>query len=167
MSESYEVIDNFLPLETADMIENILLSAEFPWYYNDCKSGEIVNKLYDFQFTHTFYSGYTPTTNWYKTVIEPFEIIIKPQAWLSIKANLNPKTEEMIQFGWHVDYDNAYHKTAVYYVNTNDGKTILKDGTEISSIKNRLLVFNNNILHTGTSTTDVKARAVLNFNFIP
>ena len=57
-------------------------------------------------------------------------------------------------------------KTAIFYCNTNDGYSLFKDGTKVKSIKNRIVIFNNDIYHTGTTCTNEKIRSVINFNFI-
>ena len=51
------------------------------------------------------------------------------------------------------------------YMNTNNGYTLLEDGTKIDSIENRLTLFPGDMLHTGISQTDTNIRVVLNFNF--
>ena len=171
MDFNYEIIDDFLPQQDADVIENIVIGDDFNWFYNDYKSAD--NELMDgdsldnFQFTHTFYRNYSPCSNWYDAVVDPFTKKLTPWSWIRIKANLNPRTQSVVTYGWHVDYDNAKHKTAIYYVNTNNGKTIFKNGLEVESVKNRLLIFDCWAEHSATSCTDKKARGVINFNYIP
>ena len=59
---------------------------------------------------------------------------------------------EKIQHGFHHDVDNCI--TAIYYVNTNNGKTVFENGMEVDSVGNRLFVFDSNEEHTGTTSTD-------------
>ena len=40
-----------------------------------------------------------------------------------------------------------------------------KDGTIVNSEENKIVIFNNNILHTGSTCTDEPYRFVINFNF--
>jgi hypothetical protein len=56
-------------------------------------------------------------------------------------------------------------KTAIYYLNTNNGATRFEDGTEISSVENRFVVFDSDNSHTAVSCTDQKARFLINFNY--
>jgi len=49
---------------------------------------------------------------------------------IRVKANLYPKDEKFIEHDWHIDY-NFNHNGAIFYVNTNNGYTILEDGTKI------------------------------------
>ena len=67
----------------------------------------------------------------------------------------------------HQDYkitlDNQ--KTGIFYVNTNNGKTVFEDGEQITSIANRLIVFPACKIHAGTTHTDVNYRCVINLNW--
>ena len=56
-------------------------------------------------------------------------------------------------------------KTSVYYLNTNNGYTLFEDG-KVDSVENRMVTFNLNTKHSGTTATDTKRRVVLNFNYI-
>ena len=51
------------------------------------------------------------------------------------------------------------------YLNTNDGYTVFEDGTQIESVKNRILIFKTSLKHTGTNCTDQKRRVLINFNY--
>ena len=87
------------------------------------------------------------------------------------------KTPDIVVNDYHSDLWNpslekntdekkiAQWTTGIYYVNTNDGYTELKDGTIIESVGNRLVTFPSNMLHRGTSCTDEPMRAVINFNY--
>ena len=65
----------------------------------------------------------------------------------------------------HTDYPFP-HKSAILYINTCEGYTKLKDRTKISSIANRLLIFDSSEDHCSTTTTDVPARFNININYI-
>ena len=54
----------------------------------------------------------------------------------------------------------------MFYLNTNDGYTLLEDGTKIKSIANRVLLFNPNDLHASTSTSDTNRRVTININWL-
>lgn len=168
---NYEVIDNFLPQEISDNIKDYMIGrgAKFPWYYNVSVTmpEDTEYSLHHHQFTHNFYKDLKPWSS-ELFLVEPLLDIIRPRALDRIKANLNPITSETIEYPWHVDYDgkNPYARTAIYYVNTNNGVTKFEDGTEIESVQNRMLIFNQNIRHTGTTCTDTKVRCLINFNYI-
>ena len=80
------------------------------------------------------------------------------------KANLYPNCGELVEHDMHTDY-NFEHQAAIFYVNTNNGYTKLKDGTKIESIANRVLIFKGNDLHCSTTCTDQQARININFNY--
>jgi hypothetical protein len=169
---SYTIIDDFLPQEISDNIKDYMTGrvARFPWYYNvSVTLPEDTNySLNHHQFTHVFYKDLKPHSSDFG-LMEPILDILKPRAIDRIKANLNPITSEKIVYPWHVDFsesDNPFAKTAIYYVNTNNGVTMFEDGTEIESVQNRMVIFNQNMRHTGTTCTDTKIRCLINFNYI-
>ena len=75
-----------------------------------------------------------------------------------------PSTPKIVYHDPHVDIP-WQHKGAIFYVNTNNGVTVLEDGTEIESIENRLLLFDSSKEHSSTSCTDAKVRVNINFNY--
>ena len=169
----YQVYDNVLSKKDLNTMQEVMLGPDFPWYFNNHKvSKNIVFpedvEIHDYQFTHTFYKNFAPYSQ-YIELINPLLEYINPSAILRIKANLTTPTKTRIDYGFHTDYDvnkqTFSGKTAVFYLNTNDGLTIFKDGPEINSIENRLLVFDSKLLHTGTSATNIKNRSVINLNY--
>ena len=175
----YEVFvkDNFLNKNHLKVIQNYLLeSDEFPWYYQDHKVykksflpeyDNFVTSLYDYQLCHLFFNNCKILSDYYG-LLNPFFQIIKPITILKIKANLTLAAPSVMQYDFHTDYPDTeiYHnaKTAIFYVNTNDGYTLFEGGSKISSIENRFVYFNSHITHAGTTTTD-KRRVVINFNY--
>ena len=85
-----------------------------------------------------------------------------PSGW-----NCNVRTENIIRHGFHVDVPTDYDsKTAILYLNTNNGYTEFENGQRVESVANRLVVFDSALKHTGTTCTDQKRRIVLNLNYI-
>ncbi len=162
----YKIIDNCLDQESFLTLKNTLLGKDFPWYLNNSKVFKVseVPSIYNYQFTHTFYYGHTRSSDWFKVIMPVLEVI-NPAAIVKIKANLTPVTSSIITYDFHVDQFSAHGMTAVFYVNTNNGYTEFKDGIKIQSIENRLVLFDSNTLHSGTTCTDEKVRCVLNFNY--
>jgi hypothetical protein len=162
-----KVIDNFLAEDEFKKLKSEMLDPWFPWYYNDHTTydGLGTTNLYDLQFIHFFYRHHAPQDRF--EIVNPILQKISPAAIIRIKANLNPVTHTRIIYEKHVDLSYLKCKTAVFYVNTNDGITVLgDDNIEVASIANRLVVFNSDIWHTGTSCTDSKVRCVINFNYV-
>lgn len=163
-----EVFDNFLNERDFKRIEDTLLSSNFPWYYNDSilsyQNENSLKNLNDFQFVHTFYTNFNFQSS-YSEILYPIIEIINPDSLLRIKANLTTVTEVIKKNEYHVDQKFPC-KVAILYINTNNGFTYFEDGTSVSSVRNRFVVFDSNIKHFGTTSTDSKVRAVLNLNYI-
>jgi hypothetical protein len=64
----------------------------------------------------------------------------------------------------HIDYKYK-HNGAIFSINTNNGGTILKDGTKIDSVENRILFFNPSEEHDSENCTDEKTRINININY--
>ena len=167
---THKIIDNILEKEVAEKIRNTLIgdSATFPWYYNQTVVNESpTDNLNNYQLTHTFYKDYIVYSQLFSLVV-PLVEYLNPESIIRIKANLNPRTYVRHVFDYHIDFPGitSDRKSAIYYVNSNDGVTILEDGTEIESVANRLVIFDQKIRHTGTTCTDQKVRCLINLNYI-
>lgn len=161
-----KVIDNFLDKDNFKILQETLLSYNFPWYLQNG-----VNVIGDefFQFTHNFYKEFQIVSHLYE-IINPLIKKINPISLIRIKANLLTKTEKIIEHGMHIDQFGKItpkSKTAVFYCNTNNGYTKFENGDKIESIENRIAIFNNSLYHSGSSCNDKKARVVININYFP
>jgi hypothetical protein len=142
LENTYRVIDNFMDQEDFEELQNhILYSQQFPWFYNSGIAFPTEKEeLYDFQLVHTFYSP-----NHGKSVelarLAPLLKKINPKVLWRIKANFGPVTPTNMQTGWHTDFDDRTCITAVFYLNTNNGYTVFKNGDKVESIANRFLMF--------------------------
>lgn len=165
----FNVYDNFLEKNEFKKIKEEILSPFFPWYKNDFIAYENKehpeNEIYNMQFTHTFYKNYSPQSN-LTHILDPIIKKINPLSIIRIKANLGIAREKIFLSGYHTDVNNDKITTAVFYINSNNGKTIFENGQEVESIENRFISFNSSVKHSGTSCTDSKYRCVINFNYI-
>lgn len=161
MIETFKVIDNFLPKNKLGQIKDLMESPIFPWYYNDGVASE---KDEDYYFTHIFYNNYTFQSSFSELIILPLLEKIQPQSIIRIKGNLYPRTEKIKNNKAHIDY-KFKHLGAIYYVNSNDGYTILNDDYRIESIENRMLLFDPSLYHKSTHCTDKNYRMNINFNY--
>jgi len=163
-----EILDNFLDREDLLTIQDTLFGSNFPWYFQQGVSyrHSLENDyLYNFQFTHMFWdSTDTRAYSSFFYVIEPLINKMNINALLRVKANLIPVTNERVVHQMHVDND-LKSKTAIFYVNSNNGSTIFEYGEEINSVENRLTIFNSELRHTSSSCTDKKVRCVININY--
>lgn len=162
------VIDNALKLEDFKNLQETLFDAYFPWYYNSGVVYDSESNLDNYQFTHTFYAKFSPSSD-FCAHLDPILEFLKPCSLIRIKANLLTKTEEHIEHGYHVDIpylkEGQKSTTAILYMNTNNGYTKFEDGCLINSVENRLVLFDSSIMHTGSTCTDEKVRIVINFNY--
>lgn len=157
-----QVIDKFLNVEDLNILSSIINSDNFPWYYNNHK---VMPGDGHSQFIHTFYNDFNQTSGYFNSLILPFINKLKISSIKRIKANMTLKNIKIIKYKFHTDFLDKNMKTGIFYVNTNNGKTIFKNGKEVDSIKNRMVIFPSNLEHTGTSNTDTENRIVINFNW--
>lgn len=165
MYEKVKIIDNFLDKEVFEKIQHVCIhSAQFPWYYNESVvySEKVLGR---YQFTHIFYDDMSPKSNYYDMLI-PIIDKLNVLSLIRIKANLIVRDQEIIEHGYHTDVNSCkINKTAVLYLNTNNGYTLFRDGSAVSSVQNRIAIFNSDVEHTGTTCTDQNCRVVINFNY--
>ncbi len=173
-SNMYKIIDNFLSQEDFLLLKKSFYSYYFPWYAGpvlpdnqETKRSKPVEKIYNFHFSHLFYSNFETNSTYYSN-IKPLINKIDPLAVIRIKANLETRTELVVENGYHTDFFEDYENctTAVYYINTNNGYTKFSDGSLVQSVENRLVTFDSRILHTGSTCTDESSRIVINLNYI-
>ena len=156
----YKVVDNFLTEDLFNRTKKIV-TTDLPWFYSD---GVSVNKIYnDFYFIHNFYENSVINSNFFD-ILHPLIEKIQPKALLRVKANLYCKTEKILHHKPHKDQEFPANG-CIYYINTNNGFTVLKDGTKIESVANRALFFNSSIEHNSTTCTDENVRININFNY--
>jgi len=156
-------ISNLLNKEDFLIIESIFNDANFPWYYRDYK---VIPEDEIFQFTHTFVEEHQVTSGFFDKLY-PLINKLQPKSIRRIKANLTFKDKKIKNTVFHTDFLGEVNnmKTAIYYINSNNGFTIFKNGKKEKSIQNKLIIFPTNLQHAGTTHTDVLKRIVLNINY--
>lgn len=162
---TFEIIDNFLTEDELKSINEVIFNVGFNWNFTPHVSSlnEIDDKIMgSYYFTHTFYSKFHAED--LCPVFSPILNKINVRALIRIKGNLYTSTEKLIHHYDHRDYPFE-HRGAIFYLNTNDGLTVLEDGTEVKSIKNRILLFDPSKPHHSTTCTDAQCRINVNFNF--
>lgn len=164
-TESVKIIDNFLELSIFEELQNTFCGPYIPWYYNKGINKPTIQEdlnLNDYQFTHKMFENNIIYTELFP-LIQPILNKLEVKSLIRIKANLSTKTEIKQVYGLHKDTDFEC-TTAIFYMNTNNGYTILGD-EKIEAVENRLVKFNSQIPHTGSSASDTQIRVVLNFNY--
>lgn len=161
---NYKIIDNALPQEEFNNIKNNILNPDFPWNLTTVITNEkeVLPTHASFYFTHMFWEGFNIEPQ--SQMFAPLLNLMECNALMRVKANCYPSTPEVTVHDKHVDYTFP-HKGAIFYLNTNNGLTILEDKVEVESIENRLLLFDSSKSHTSTTCTDIKCRINVNFNY--
>tara|TARA_B100001250_G_scaffold328854_1_gene293453 strand:- start:262 stop:774 length:513 start_codon:yes stop_codon:yes gene_type:complete len=167
---STEVHDNYLSETDFNQLKNLLLGKDFPHYLQDCKVFEGDGF---FQFTHIFYDAQVIKSKYFDN-LHPILYKLNPVSLIKIKSNLQIKDTQIVTTDMHHDIEHGYsnsrepienQKTGIFYMNTNNGKTIFEDGEEIESVENRLIIFPASKFHAGTTHTDTRYRCLINFNW--
>jgi|MDTG01.1.fsa_nt_gb hypothetical protein len=158
-----QVIDNFLPKHLYDRISRLLLTQEFPWYFQPSVAS--LDDDNDFYFTHRFYRDGKQQSPHFQEIIHPIIGRLGFDYMIRAIANLYTRKEENKQNGFHLDLFTE-HVVGLYSVNTNDGYTVFEDGSKIPSVANTMVLFNGKLKHASVCQTDEKIRVNINFNFI-
>ena len=165
--------DDFLITPWFDDLFKDITHANIPWYLNNSVS-DPHDGLY--QFVHVYYTAnewisenrrYVGTI--LQTIHEEYEI---DPILIRVKANLRSKSASFDPAPFHTDCNwltkrepTPKWKTAIFYVNNNNGYTFFENSdVKIESKENRFVVFDSDIAHSGTAATD-DHRYVINFNW--
>ena len=150
-------------------IETVLMGDDFPWFYNPGIIS-LEDEQGRFMFTHQLHDNRHGSSSFFP-LVEPLleRLKVKHSLW-RVKANLTTQTKKPYQADYHEDLDifteaGLSYKTAIYYVNTNNGYTKFENGGKVECVRNRLVIFDGKERHTSVSCTDEKRKIVINFNF--
>lgn len=157
------VIERALETSKFKNINNIITSTDFPWYYNDSSVDD--DKIS--YMSHLFVKFGKPNSDFFY-LIEDVLKILKPIELLHIRANLTINKNKVCKTPWHNDFHKAdpRHRTAILYLNTNNGYTeFRKPRKMIKSKANRLIEFEGHMSHRAVTQTDQDRRIVINFNY--
>lgn len=164
MEDKFKVVDWFFDEDYFKVLKETIMNKKFPWYYQETVNDQHSSDDGDMQyyFEHVLYRN-GPNSPFYD-LIDPLWDKLNIKSLMRVKANCYPGSQQLITHPAHQDF-TFKHTGAIIYLNTNDGKTILKDGTEIDSIENRVLFFDASEFHSSTNCTDKKARFNININY--
>ena len=159
-----KIIDNFVSDIFFNSFKNKILDRDFAWYHQNSKVSDNDNQQ---QFTHVFYQNnslHTEKVNF--ELIKPILYTLNVKTLLRVKLNLQIKEDKVKPTLFHTDNKIKDSTTAIFYLNTNNGKTLFENNKEVKSVANRVVIFPSYLKHAGTTHTDTKYRIVLNINFI-
>ncbi len=160
----FTVIDNFLNKKDFKKIQEHMMSQKFPWYYTPNITFVDEPKTDKYYFTHLFYYNDRPLSS----SIDMLQPLFKKMNIISlyrVKGNFYPNVGKHSENKPHIDF-SFKHKGAIFYINTNNGYTLLNKGkTKIESIENRILFFDSTKTHSSTHCTNDHARINININY--
>lgn len=152
------VKDKVLKKEIFKPIQKLLMGNEFPWFYENKQ----VEKDSSFLF-HYFHYKHIINSDYFK-IIEPILNYLDPVSLILVRANLllnRTKSDS----NYHTDVNNLKSKTAIFYINTNNGYTEFYDGTKVDCVENRIVIFPSELAHKAVAQTDTDQRIVININY--
>ena len=156
-----EIIDNFLPEEEFKSIQSFMMGGEFRWFYAE---GRALDDDGQYHMTHMFFQPEVGSNSEHINMWNTFMNKVEAKKCVRIKANLTFKTPTIEVGEYHTDYDDI--KTAVFYINTNNGYTEFESGVRVSSVANRVCIFDSNLNHRGaTHSEGGQQRIAVNFNY--
>jgi hypothetical protein len=157
----YKVIKNFLPNEDFQKLKNLLFGENISWYYLK----HMVHSDDGF-FAHNFFNHSSPRSDYFNDFIIPILIKLNFAAVIKVRANFTFKKKKKYFSQFHTDC-SFINKTAILYMNTCNGYTILDEKLKIKikCEENKMLIFNSQIKHCLASQTDEEKRIVINFNY--
>ena len=156
-----KIIDNFLPEEEFKSIQSFMMGGEFNWFYS---KGTVREDDGLFHMLHMFFQPEVGSNSEHLSIWNNFMKQLGAKECTRIKANLTFKTPTIELTEYHSDYDDM--KTAIFYINTNNGYTEFKNGVRVNSVANRVCIFDSNLQHRGTTHTEPDPRRiVVNFNY--
>ena len=175
-----KIIDNFLDKELNKQLYNLLIDDKFNWHIaKEMVKGDD-NSNWFFYHTGIEDQKICTKSNIFNSVFHPVLSAIEkhrhfpydylknndrfPRAWRA-KINCYTKNKDFKFSNWHTD-NIKNHLVAIYYINSNNGFTELKDKGKIESKANRLVLFSGDIEHRAVGHTDTNVRLNMNINYI-
>lgn len=158
---NYKVKKNFLKKSLAKEIYKLMSSNNFAWFYMDNIAKRDDNKR--FHFTHMLVKDSQINSPHFDFIARPLIDLIPSKKFevIRVKCNLFVRENKNYESDLHVD-DHDPHKVLLYYVNSNNGYTSLKDKVKIPSVENSALFMDGGIPHRAVSQTDTKIRMNIN-----
>jgi len=162
-----KIIDNFLEKKDFDDLLKNIINKNFPWYVSDMSDYTDDNNT---QLYHILYKNNEANSDYFKTfqnIYNKLNIFLLHKARLIATSKHDGKNNL-----FHIDVENIELpnlKTAIYYINTNDGGTEFELNNQIvNSVSNRMVIFPYNLKHrTIKHKSGDTFRYVLNLNYIP
>mgnify|MGYP003672464836 FL=1 len=163
----FNVIKFFMEPEFFKSLTKLINDQDFNWHYRKNMTDKANVGDLGF-FTHSFYNEHKINSDYYFKYIIPILKKLNTSAVIQVRANMSPSVfYKNKKSGWHTDYP-FLSKTAIFYLNNCDGGTELKINNKIVFVKaeaNKMLIFDSNTLHRGTTSKNSDFRYIINFNY--
>ncbi len=161
-----KIEDNILDnLQLKEIQNKLLNNHSIPMYFVDSVAYENENDLGCYYHVHEVYEYPKGWLSDLGQTIAPILEYIKAKSLVKIKINFYPRTHKIVRHGLHTDQDFKC-KSALFFVNDNDGYTYLKnEDMKVESKANRILHFNSYYKHHSTTCTDQNLRCTININY--
>ena len=172
-----KVINNFLPDEIHQQFVDLLMSNDFPYYYIDGNNFLLTNTDNkaedDFLFFHNLYgnphnfnhTGGEIISKYFNMLVMPLLGKLNFNNLLRARINLYTRKHEAVMSNMHRDIEEE-HTVALYYLNSNNGVTVFREGKRIPSVANQMLIFDGKLYHAVIPQTDTKLRVNINLNIL-
>lgn len=151
--KSYEIVNDFLDKDVFESIKTSLLSDKIPWFNMIGPWG---------CFNHQFFSNIDSSP--FFDILDPLTEKLNVKLPIEISGKLFCNTGALSQHMFPVKVSDP-HTTAIFFVNTNDGVTILDDNTKISSVENSILFYDGSRQTINTNCADQRVRLLLKFDY--
>lgn len=176
-----KIIDNLLPRIYFEELQNHFAGGECRWFFNDSLTGND-----SFDSIGSF--GFNMKLHWNGYFVDNYESILTKALVYTAQEKVEDLVQEPMRIvrvrgdmtvfnplnhchELHTDFEYE-HMTAIFYMNTSDGNTLLYDREgkeliqEVEPIGNRLLIFDGMMQHTGHSPSKTRKRILINMNFM-
>jgi len=180
-ADSVKIIDNLISKPYLKDLQSYFLQDGCEWFFNNALTGnESHESLGSFGFNMKLHwNGYF-VSNFSGTFIRSLvfsaqekveEFAQKSQQIVRVRADMTMYNPKNYRHELHTDFSHE-HMTAIFYMNTSDGNTLLFDRNgeecvkEIEPVENRLIIFDGLMQHTGHSPSKHKSRVLVNMNFM-
>ena len=155
-----DIIDNFLDKTEFKQIQKIIMSDEFPWYYNKQITTAADAKHFYF-FSHNFLKN--EVKSGFFGLWKNFLKKLNYKALIRIKGGLYPSHPKVRPNNFHVDFPFK-HKGCIFYINNNNGPTVIGKKS-IFPKENRAVLFDPSILHKSSLCSNQQVRITVTFNY--
>ena len=162
-----QVTEDFLQEEYYDHLNEIITSTQFPWMFQKrvANIGEDPEEdLNHYYFVHSLFFQNKVESPLYDDFLYLFQSL-NVQFLHRARVLMFVNQGEQYVHDRHVDHTTNC-KTALIYMNTNDGFTDFETGERVESVKNQLLLFDGSIPHSSSTPTNTKERLLLSVTYI-